>query len=310
MELGKLEKVKDLRSIWGREDTHFTSWLAEEDNLAILADEIGIEMELKGTEVPIGDFNADIVASQGDTDNIIVIENQLEKTNHDHLGKIITYASGLSAKIIIWIVKGVRDEHRQAIDWLNEHTDDNINIFLCKIELWKINDSPVAPKFQIVSSPNNWTKTMKNSVDNNNFTQNQMLRYEYWKIMSERIDDDYPFNSRSPTKYYWYSLSIGTTLAHISLTMSTQKNEVKTKLIVKKQEVYDYLIKFKNEIESEIELELIWESEIDKKHSFIYLTKKCDINNKENWDEAINWQLEIASKFYDAFSDRIKNFKY
>lgn len=138
MKLGKLEKVKDLRSVWQNEASNFTKWLAEEENLNTLGDEIGIEIELISTEAKTGSFSADILAVEANTDNKIIIENQLEQTDHDHLGKIITYASGHDAKTIIWIVKEAREEHRQAIDWLNEHTDEEINIFLCKIELWKI----------------------------------------------------------------------------------------------------------------------------------------------------------------------------
>ena len=148
--LGKLEKVKDLRSVWKHEANDFTNWLAEEENLNTLGEEIGIDIELISTEAKTGSFSTDILASESNTNNKIIIENQLESTDHNHLGKIITYASGHDAKIIIWIVKDVREEHRQAIDWLNEHTDEEINIFLCKIELWKIGNSEIAPKFQIM----------------------------------------------------------------------------------------------------------------------------------------------------------------
>ena len=139
--LGKLEKVKDLRSVWKHEANDFTNWLSKEENLNTLSEEIGINIELISTEAKTGSFSTDILAVEANTDNKIIIENQLEATNHDHLGKIITYASGHDAKTIIWIVKEAREEHRQAIDWLNEHTDEEINIFLCRIELWKIGDS-------------------------------------------------------------------------------------------------------------------------------------------------------------------------
>ena len=150
--LGKLTKVKDLRKIWNNEARDFTPWLAQEENLEILSNEIGLDIELIETEAKIGSFNTDILAKDTYSDDIIIIENQLEQTDHDHLGKIITYASGHNANTIIWIVKEVREEHRQAIDWLNEHTDKDLNIFLIKIELWKIDDSSIAPKFNIISA--------------------------------------------------------------------------------------------------------------------------------------------------------------
>ena len=153
--LGKLNQV-DLRHIWVHEALDFTQWLAKPDNLAILSDEIGIDITLTQTEAHVGRFNVDILAEEENTGRKIIIENQLEPTNHDHLGKLITYASGYDAEIVIWIVEDARDEHTRAIDWLNEHTDENINFFLIKMELWQIGDSLPAPKFQIISQPNNW----------------------------------------------------------------------------------------------------------------------------------------------------------
>ena len=220
--LGKLEKVKDLRSVWKHEANDFTNWLSKEENLNTLSEEIGINIELISTEAKTGSFSTDILAVEANTDNKIIIENQLEATNHDHLGKIITYASGHDAKTIIWIVKEAREEHRQAIDWLNEHTDEEINIFLCRIELWKIGDSAIAPKFQIVSSPNNWTKTIKRSM-NNEMSSTKMLLYNYWTKLSEEIDRNYPnFNSRKPRSSNFYDIALGSSLAHISLVINTK----------------------------------------------------------------------------------------
>ena len=129
MKLGKLRKIH-LREAWKHEALNFTGWLAEEDNLALLSDEIGIDISLIQTEASVGKFNVDILAEEENGNRKIVIENQLESTDHDHLGKIITYASGFDAEIIIWIVKDVRDEHKQAIDWLNENTIEKVNFSL------------------------------------------------------------------------------------------------------------------------------------------------------------------------------------
>lgn len=310
MKLGKLEKVKDLRSVWKHEANDFTKWLAEEENLNTLSEEIGIDIELISTEAKTGSFSTDILASESNTNNKIIIENQLESTDHDHLGKIITYASGHDAKTIIWIVKEVREEHRQAIDWLNEHTDEEINIFLCKIELWKIGNSEIAPKFQIVSSPNNWTKTVKKSGDNKK-TSIDMLKYNYWSQLKETIDDEYTqFNSRKPSNSNFYDISIGSPLAIISLAINVRDSKIKTHLwIDENKELFDYLYGFKDDIESEIGVDLIWDKSENKKSSKILIIKKSNILDETEWDDSIKWQLEMASKFYDAFADRIKQFK-
>ena len=310
MKLGKLEKIKDLRSVWKHEANDFTKWLSEEENLNTLGEEIGIDIELISTEAKTGSFSTDILASESNTNNKIIIENQLESTDHDHLGKIITYASGHDAKTIIWIVKEVREEHRQAIDWLNEHTDEEINIFLCKIELWKIGNSEIAPKFQIVSSPNNWTKTVKKSADNKK-TSTDMLKYNYWTQVKETIDNKYTqFNSRKPSSYNFYDISIGTPLALISLTVNVRDSEVKAQLwINENKELFDYLYEFKDDIESEMGVDLDWIKSESKKSSQIRIIRKINISDESKWDESIKWQLDMASKFYDSFADRIKQFK-
>ena len=131
--LGQLKEIKDLREVWPHEALDFTPWLAKENNLTLLADAVGLEITVDETESKVGDFNVDIFATETGTERRIIIENQLEDTNHDHLGKLITYASGKGADIVIWIVKRAREEHRAAIEWLNNHTDENISFFLIEI---------------------------------------------------------------------------------------------------------------------------------------------------------------------------------
>ena len=176
--LGKIEKIEDLRTIWKHEAHDFSKWLAQEENLALLSKAIGIDMVLKETESSVGSFSVDLFASEEGTGRKIIIENQLEDTDHDHLGKIITYASGKGAEVIVWIVKRARDEHRQAIEWLNQHTDENIGFFLVEIELWRINDSLPAPKFTIIEKPNDWAKTMK-VVEGNLYSVDGTILYRY-----------------------------------------------------------------------------------------------------------------------------------
>ena len=149
MELGKLEKI-ELREVWRHEALDFTRWLARKENIALLSKEIGIDIEVIETEMSVGRYNVDIYARDTESNKKIVIENQLENTNHDHLGKMLVYAAGLDADIAIWIVKDVNEEHRQAVEWLNDNSFEKINIFLVKVELWKIDNSPIAPKFQVI----------------------------------------------------------------------------------------------------------------------------------------------------------------
>ena len=146
--LGTLKEITDLRSIWPHEALNFTPWVAE--NVELLADAVGFDITVDETESSVGDFNVDIYASETGTDRKIIIENQLEDTDHDHLGKLITYASGKDADVVIWVVKHAREEHKAAVEWLNNHTDDKIGFFLCEIKLFQIGDSDIAPSFTVV----------------------------------------------------------------------------------------------------------------------------------------------------------------
>ena len=176
VKLGKIQEVKDLREVWKNEAYDFTPWLAEEDNLSLLADAVGLEITLDETESTVGDFNVDIFATETGTDRKIIIENQLESTDHDHLGKLITYASGKSADIIIWVVKAAREEHRAAIEWLNNHTDEDIAFFLVEIKLYQIDNSNIAVKFEVVERPNDWAKEKKETIAKINKTKSGSLK--------------------------------------------------------------------------------------------------------------------------------------
>jgi hypothetical protein len=145
IELGHLEKEPDLRKIWGKEDEDFTPWLAKY-GLELLGDTIGIELELNSQEQEVGPFAADILCRDTATNNWVLIENQIEKTDHTHLGQILTYGASLEATTIVWIAKYFTEEHRAALDWLNEITDERFNFFGLEIELWRIDGSPIAPK--------------------------------------------------------------------------------------------------------------------------------------------------------------------
>ena len=310
--LGKLTKIKDLRQVWSDEARDFTPQLAKEENLEILSDEIGIDIELIETEAKTGSFSTDILAKDAYKDDIIIIENQLEQTDHDHLGKIITYASGHNANTIIWIVKDVREEHRQAIDWLNEHTDKDLNIFLIKIELWRIDESNIAPKFNIISSPNNWTKTVKaTQAPTNNITDLKLNQLEYWTKFSEYLDNyDTPFNSRKPQPQHWYDLPLGSSLCHISITMNSSKECLFSHIYIDNDKnLFDYLYSQKEEIEDEMGTKLDWKRLDNKKASKIEIKhENIDSLNKENWDKMIEIHIKDAENFYKSFKDRVKEY--
>ncbi len=306
--LGKLEQG-NLREIWKNEALDFTKWLAQKENLEILGDEVGIEITLLQTEANVGNFNVDILAKETITERNIIIENQLEITDHDHLGKIITYASGYDASIIIWIVRDVREEHKRAVDWLNEHTDGDINFFIVKMELWKINDSPFAPKFHIISEPNDWAKAIKKSVKESELSDTQLLQLEYWKKFKEYgLDKNTRLKLRNPRPRHWFDIAIGNSESQISLTVNTREDLIACELyIYENDDLFHYLHDKKNEIEEEVGAELDWMDLEGKKASRIKITKGARIQDTNRWNEYFDWLLNYAEKFYDVFSRYIKD---
>lgn len=232
MELSRLIKI-DLREAWKNEANDFTNWLAHNENLQLLSDEIGIDISLVQTEASVGKFSVDILAEEENTGRKVVIENQLEATNHDHLGKIITYASGFDAEIIIWIVKDVRDEHKQAVDWLNEHTDEKINIFAIRMELWQIGDSPYAPKFQIISKPNDWAKAVKKSRTQSDLSDRRLMQLEFWTHFKEFAESNKSaLRTRKPYPQHWYDISIGNSKSHLSLVIDADKEQIRCEFYI------------------------------------------------------------------------------
>ncbi len=246
--LGKLKKI-ELREAWKHEALDFTKWLSLEENLSMLGDEIGIEMTLIERETNVGSFHVDILAEESNTERKIIIENQLEYTNHDHLGKIITYASGYDAGFVIWIVKEARNEHRQAIDWLNEHTDDKTHFFLIKMELWQIGDSDYAPKFQVICKPNEWSKIIKQNPSEK--TNTELKRLEFWTALNEYLADKHSkISPQKPSSDHWNNVSIGTSKAHISLTALGKDCKIGCELYIPNdKEFYAYLYDNKDAIE-------------------------------------------------------------
>lgn len=220
--LDTLKKV-ELRDVWPHEALDFTKWLSEESNLAMLSSAVGIELELIETESSVGSFNVDIYAQEVGTGRKAIIENQLEDTNHDHLGKVITYAAGKGAEIVVWVVAHARDEHRQAIEWLNQHTDSSFGFFLVEIELWSIGDSLPAPRFSVVEQPNEWTKTIKLSEG---LSETERVKLSYWtkyrEIAQSTAEFLKVFNPQKPSKDHWTTLRCGTSAYHIALLIDTQ----------------------------------------------------------------------------------------
>ena len=305
--LGQLKEIKDLREVWPHEALDFTPWLAEEKNLALLADAVGLEITVDETESKVGDFNVDIYAIETGTERRIIIENQLEDTNHDHLGKLITYASGKGADIVIWIVKRAREEHRAAIEWLNNHTDENISFFLIEIKLYKIGNSDPAVKFEIIEKPNDWTKEVKKQSTN---APAQQFRLEYWTAFNNYAFANKAFakefKQRKPSTNHWMSFSIGSSACGMSILRLQQQSQVGVELYINDdKELFRSLYERKAEIEADVGAELDWRELPEKKASRILIKRDANLTDEQEWPQQFDWVMDKLVKMKKAFKKYI-----
>lgn len=302
--LGKLEEITDLRTVWPHEATDFTPWLAAEENISLLADAVGLEIAIEETESNVGDFHVDIFATEAITGRRIIIENQLEDTNHDHLGKLITYAAGKSAEIIIWIVKHAREEHRAAVEWLNNNTDERIGFFLCEIKLYRIGDSAPAVKFDVIEKPNDWTKVLRKTES---VSETQQERYNYWIAFQDCAFQKKPFaksfKRRKPTTDNWFDFSIGSSACVIRLTQIRQRNELGAELYIhNNKDLFRTLLANKDAIESASGLSLDWRELPDKKASRIVIFKQVSFDDESARHEQFDWLIDMMLKMKKSFT--------
>jgi hypothetical protein len=304
--LERLEAV-DLRTHWVDEARDFTPWLAQQENLALLGDTIGLELELEGMEVRVGAFKADILAKEAGTGEYVLIENQLERTNHDHLGKVITYASGLGATAVVWIAGRVTEEHRRAVDWLNEVTTDAVGFFALEVELWRIGESLPAPKFNLVSQPNQWAKAVSGGTSGQEPSGAKLLQLEFWKAFVESAEARrFSLNLRKPRPQHWYTLAIGRAGFTLSLTASTSRNRVGCELYMRDSDPALSLLGLeKAAIETELG-PLEWQQLPEKRAGRIVQYREADIEDRASWAQYFDWLAERAESFYRVFSPRVR----
>jgi hypothetical protein len=304
MKIGRLVKV-DIRDLWTGEASHFTPWLASEENIALISEAIDLELELVGQEKNVGPFRADILCKNTLDDHYVLIENQLERTDHTHLGQLLTYAAGLDAVTIIWIARIFTEEHRAALDWLNRVTDDGINFFGIEIEAYKIGNSDPAPYFKIVSKPNDWTKAVKTAASNQNITGAKTINLEYWGAMKEYFEKTgTKLKCQKPAPQHYTNFAIGRANFYIQATVSVKFNFIRIDFIIggPNAKAAFKTIKDNYEIEAgqKISAELNWAELPDKLVSIVSLKRNEAISDKKSWPEQHQWLMETVEKF-DAF---------
>lgn len=310
MEFGILKTVS-ARQKWTNEAREFTPWLAE--NITELNKALGLELEVENMEVAVGPYSADILAKDTGTGQYVVIENQLGKTDHDHLGKAITYASVLDASTIIWIATTFTEEHKKAIDWLNDHTSEEVSIYGVQVELWQIDNSNVALRFNIISKPNQAVRQAARSIATGEISDKRKFQYEFWIKFKDKLAKSRKFPSlQTPRPQYWFDISLGKSYINISNTCNTDVNTVGARIYIGNK-IADKMLPFleskKSEIEAEIGQPLQWNPNPENRDKVIVLIHNTDFNDPKKIDEALDWLVDYSIKFRETFAKYIMQLK-
>jgi hypothetical protein len=313
--LGQLEKV-DLRTHWKDESRDFTPWLAEEVNIALLGRAIAMELEVDSVEKSVGPFFADILCKDGARGKWVVIENQLEKTDHTHLGQVLTYAAGLEAETVIWVAPAFTDEHRAALDWLNEITPENVNFFGVEIELWQIGDSAPAPKFNVVCQPNGWTKSVQASAQRRELSDGQRMQLEFWTGFRAYMEGKGPIRCSKPQPQIWMNHALGLRGCHLASVISSYDSttnkvggELRAEVYLDSGRAKDDFAKLAEQreaVERDLGEPMTWYNPPEARMSRIYVRRPAEISNRSQWPEYFEWFKEKLEAIARVFVPRVR----
>jgi hypothetical protein len=302
-ELGQLEKV-DVREIWPNEATDFTPWLAE--NISFLGNALGMELEVEALEASVGDFSLDLQARDLGRNLPVIIENQLTDTDHDHLGKLLTYAAGFDAGVVIWIAKSIREEHRQTLDWLNQRTSENTEFFGVVVQVLKIGESKPAVDFRMVAFPNEWRRG--GTVPPTSISPKMEAYRNFFQKLIDILREEHRFtNARVGQPQSWYSFSSGVR----GLTYASSfalGGRIRTELYIDlgdrddNKKLFDRLHEHKQSIQEKLGEHLEWERLDDKRASRIALYRDGSIEDDDaTLEELRNWAVDRLLKFKEIF---------
>lgn len=305
MEIRKAELL-NVREVWKSEPRNFTKWLA--DNIDFLNENLEFSLNVIETEKQIGSFNVDIYCEDEQGDRVI-IENQLEKTDHTHLGQILTYTVGIDAKTVIWITPEPRVEHTEVFEWLNEVTPVDNCWYLFKLEVIKLSDTTVSPLFTKIVGPSQVIKNRGN--EKKEVAESNHSRFQFWETLLEQLNNNTPtYRNVSPTMDNW--LNAGTGIGGINHCIIVRRNDTALQLIIEKKDtelnkkIFDYLHSFREEIEREFGERLIWRRMEEKKSSRIRFDMTDCTLDHSSWENGIPLLVNRFLKWQSALEPYLK----
>ena len=307
--LGTLRPVAP-RTMWLNEAANFTPWLAHPDNIQRLGEAIGLELEVEHTEVAVGPFAADILARDSATGNYVVIENQLNGTDHDHLGKALTYAASLGARTVVWVAPAFTNEHRKTFDWLNDNSIEDLSFFAVQIELWIIDESKPAVRFNVVSRPTELRPVVV--IGKTELTPTRRLQFEWWTAFREALLTAKALPSvQTPRPQYWYNIALGKTGYHLSATANVEESLIGVRVYMMNRfgadAALNQLLESRAEIEEAVGEPLLWKPNPEASDKVILLRRKADIRIKDQWTDHLKWMVDAVVRLRKVFGPRIKS---
>lgn len=303
--LGTLTRSRDLRSFWEHEAGDFTPWL--QDHIGLLSEALGLDIEIEGREGEIGGFSVDLYGKEAGTGRTVIIENQLEQSNHDHLGKLLTYAGGRDAGVIVWVAPTIRVEHVEAVHWLNSQTDEGTDFFAVELELIGVDESKLAPYFAVAARPR-----AKLTREPNAF-------FEFHMDLLQGLNQARPgFTSRPPLRSFYLTFKEGLPRGY-RLATAFQKDaqrvdRFEVELVIEMPErtvndaAFDRLSEAREAVETEIGERLEWRrvSEHYDLAARVFAYRPGGINSTDDQlEEFKQWAIELLPKFRDTFAPRI-----
>ena len=305
MKLGELKRI-DLRVGWQHEESDFTPWMAK--RIDLLAETLGLEddLEVESREEPIGRYRADLVCSS--QAGKVLVENQLDETDHSHLGQVLAYAAGVEATVVVWVAASFTEEHRAAIDWLNSITD-GIDFFGLEIELWQIGDSDPAPKFNVVSKPNNWSRSVATLA--REVTPLGQMQLEYWTKFRDVLSaSNGSAGASKPAPRHWFSVPVGRGGFNLSAIADTKGGRIRAEMYIQIGNSIGYFEALRRDsadIESELGFGLDWQPLPGKKACRIAITEDLDPKDEATWSEQHRWLADHLNRMHEVLAPRVKD---
>jgi len=295
------DRLRDvsLREAWAHEALAFTPWLAA--NIEHISEAIGVPLELTGTEVAVGPFSADILARNPQDDSVVLIENQLEPTDHTHLGQIMTYLAGLEAKTVVWIAPSFREPHLSAIRWLNQHTADGFSFFALRLRVVRIGESPFAPIFDVIEKPSGWDRRL-DEVRRESTQVSPALsqeRLDFWTAYQERHPDADTVVSKL-SNFWLHPLGVGGPVVSVWLGRKKVGVFVRHPSGAAPEPTHELLAPYAGLFEERLDARLGAAG-----YSLLGRDLKIDMNDRANWPQAIDWLHDMSHRFVAALNEAL-----